>query len=121
MMPESKLKASLEAVKANKELRGRLAAAEDFEDIVAVASQEGFGISAEELRWAQTKVSEEELETLSGLGLTHTWGMCSTNKQHGCFLPPTAVICSGTKIQDHAKLNVAKSTPGKLIQSHQIY
>ena len=66
-MSEDQLKAFMEAVKADAGLKEKLNAAADADAVVAIAKAAGFLISAEELQRAQSeKISEEELEGLSG-------------------------------------------------------
>ena len=65
-MSEEQLKAFLEAVKADPGLQEKLKAASDADVVVAIAKEAGFVISAEELKRAQTEVSEEELEGVAG-------------------------------------------------------
>ena len=67
-MSEEQLKAFLEAVKADAALQEKLKAAgdADADAVVTIAKAAGFIISAEELKSAQTEVSEEELEGVAG-------------------------------------------------------
>ena len=65
-MSEEQLKAFLEAVKADAGLQEKLKAAGDADAVVAIAKAAGFVISAEELKRAQTEISEEELEDVAG-------------------------------------------------------
>ncbi len=65
-MSEEQLKAFLEAVKADAGLQEKLKAASDADPVVAIAKAAGFVISTEELKDAQTEVSEEELEGVAG-------------------------------------------------------
>ena len=67
-MSEEQLNAFLEKVKADTNLQERLNAASDADAVVAIAKAAGFVISAEELKRAQTELSEEELEGLAGGG-----------------------------------------------------
>ena len=66
VMSEEQLKAFLEAVKADAELQVKLNTAEDDDAVVAIAKGAGFLISADELQWAQEKISEKELEGVTG-------------------------------------------------------
>ena len=72
-MSEEQLKAFLEAVNADAGLQEKLKAATDVDAVVAIAKAAGFVISADDLKQAQTEVSEEELEGVAG-------GIC------GCLL-----------------------------------
>ena len=65
-MSQEQLKAFLEAVKADAELQEKLKAAADVDAVVAIASAAGFVITADDLKKAQTEVSEEELEGVAG-------------------------------------------------------
>ena len=65
-MSEEQLKAFLEAVKADTGLQEKLNGAADADVVVDIAKDAGFMISADELavQWAQSEVSEEELELI---------------------------------------------------------
>lgn len=65
-MSEDQLKAFLEAVKADAGLQEQFKAAADTDALVEIAKAAGFIISAEEIKKAQVKFSEEELEGVSG-------------------------------------------------------
>ncbi|QNI53376.1 nif11-like leader peptide domain protein [Synechococcus sp. BIOS-E4-1] len=65
-MSEEQLKAFLEKVKADTSLQEKLKAAADSDAVLAIAKEAGFSISADDLKNAQSKVSEEELENASG-------------------------------------------------------
>ena len=66
-MSEEKLKAFLEAVKADAGLQEKLNAATDVDAVVAIAKEAGFMISADELQRVQPALSEdEELEMVAG-------------------------------------------------------
>jgi predicted ribosomally synthesized peptide with nif11-like leader len=68
-MSEEQLKAFLEAVKADAGLQERLKAAEDADDVAAIAKAAGFAISVEALkgcRALQAELSDEELEGVAG-------------------------------------------------------
>jgi predicted ribosomally synthesized peptide with nif11-like leader len=65
-MSEEQLKAFLEAVKANEGLQGKLKAAGDADAVIAIAKAAGFAISADELKKAQSEISEEELGGVTG-------------------------------------------------------
>ena len=67
-MSEEQLKAFLEAVKADAGLQEQLKAAADADAVVAIAKAAGFAISADELKKAQSEISEEELEGVAGGG-----------------------------------------------------
>ena len=65
-MSEEQLKAFLEKVKADTSLKEKLKAASDADDVVAIAKEAGFKISAEDLKNTKVEVSDEELEGASG-------------------------------------------------------
>ena len=65
-MSQEQLKAFLEKVKGDISLQEKLKAAADVDAVVAIAKAAGIVISAEELKKAQTEVSEEELEGVAG-------------------------------------------------------
>ena len=65
-MSEEQLKAFLEKVKADTSLQEKLNGASDADAVVAIAKEEGFMISAEDLKTAQSEISEEELEGAAG-------------------------------------------------------
>ena len=60
------LKAFLAAVQSDASLQGKLKAAADTDAVVEIAREAGFPISPEELKKAQTEVSEQDLEEVSG-------------------------------------------------------
>ena len=65
-MSKEQLKAFLEKVKADTSLNEKLKAASDADGVVAIAKEAGFKISAEDLKNAQSELSEEELEGVAG-------------------------------------------------------
>ena len=65
-MSEEQLKAFLEAVKADAGLQEQLKAAADADAVIALAKAAGFAISADDLKKAQSEISEEELEGVAG-------------------------------------------------------
>lgn len=65
-MSEEQLKAFLEVVKADTALQEKLKGATDPDDVVAIAKEAGFAISSDDLKKAQSEVSEEELEGVAG-------------------------------------------------------
>ncbi len=82
-MSEEQLRAFVEAFKADAGLQEKLKAAADSDEVVAIAKEAGFILTADELERSQAEISEEELEGVSGgSGL-----FCSTNptiNQCGC-------------------------------------
>lgn len=65
-MPKEQLKDFLDAVKADAELQEQLKAAGDAAAVAAIAKAAGFLISSDEIKKAQSEVSEEELEGVTG-------------------------------------------------------
>ena len=67
-MSEEQLKAFLEKVKADTSLQEKLKAASDADAVVSIAKEEGFRISADDLKNAQSELSDEGLESVAGGG-----------------------------------------------------
>ena len=65
-MSEEQLKAFLAKVKADTSLQERLKSAADSDAVLAIAKKTGFMIAADDLKKAQSELSEEELEALAG-------------------------------------------------------
>jgi len=65
-MSEEQLKAFLEKAKVDTSLQEKLKAAADSDAVVAIAKDVGFMISADDLKKAQSELSEEELEGVAG-------------------------------------------------------
>ena len=65
-MSEEQLKAFLEKVKADTSLQEKLKAAADSDAVLAIAKDADFSISADDLKKAQSEVSDEELEAAAG-------------------------------------------------------
>ena len=65
-MSEEQLKAFLEKVKDDTSLQEKLKEAADANAVAAIAKEAGFSISAEDLKNAQSNISEEDLEGLAG-------------------------------------------------------
>ena len=65
-MSEEQLKAFLEKVKGDTSLQEKLNSASDADAVVAIAKEAGFSISADDLKMAQSEISEEELEGVAG-------------------------------------------------------
>ena len=71
-MSDEKLQAFLEQAQHNAALQETLKAAKSNEEVLAIAKAAGFMISTEDLRTAQTEISEKDLEGLAGGGFTST-------------------------------------------------
>ena len=65
-MSEEQLKAFLERLKGDTSLQEKLKAAGDADAVVAIAKEAGFSISADDLKKAQSELSDEELEGATG-------------------------------------------------------
>ena len=65
-MSEEQLKAFMEKVKGDTSLQEKLKAAANPDAIAAIAKEAGFSISADDLKKAQSEISEEELEGVAG-------------------------------------------------------
>ena len=69
-MSEEQLKAFLEKVKGDTSLQEKLKA--EGADVVAIAKEAGFMISADDLKNAQSEISDEALEGVSGGTCEHS-------------------------------------------------
>ena len=67
-MSEEQLKAFLEKVKADTSLQEKLNAAADADDVVEIAKEAGFSITAEDMQSSTVELSDEELEGAAGGG-----------------------------------------------------
>ena len=65
-MSEEQLKAFLGKVKTDASLQEKLKAAADNDAVTAIAKEAGFSISADDLKNAQSELSDEELEGVAG-------------------------------------------------------
>ena len=65
-MSEEQLNAFLEKVKGDTSLQEKLKAAVDADAVTAIAKEAGFSISADDLKNAQSEISDEELEGVAG-------------------------------------------------------
>ena len=65
-MSEEQLKAFWEAIQADTALQRKLQGVTDADAIVAIAKEAGFCISANELKKAQSELTEEQLEIRGG-------------------------------------------------------
>ena len=65
-MSEEQLKAFLEKVKGDSSLQEKLKAAADANAVSAIAKEAGFSISTDDINKAQSELSDEELEGVSG-------------------------------------------------------
>ena len=76
-MSEEQLKAFLEKVKGDASLQVKLKAAADTNAVAAIAKEAGFSISADDLKSAQSEISEEELEGVAGGNCSGRVAFCS--------------------------------------------
>ena len=94
-MSEEQLKAFLEKVKGDTSLQEKFKAAPDSDAVVVIATQAGFTISADDLKSAQSEISEEELEAAAGGWIrrsdTRCFGRSITGD--GCLGPTQEVGC----------------------------
>ena len=65
-MSEEQLKAFLEKVKGDTTLQEKLKAAANPDAVAAIAKAAGFSVSVDDLKSAQSKLSDEELEGAAG-------------------------------------------------------
>ena len=65
-MSEGQLKAFLEKAKADTSLQEKLKAAADSNAVLAFANESGFSISTDDLKKAQSIISDQELESAAG-------------------------------------------------------
>ena len=71
-MSEEQLKAFLSKVQDDTSLQEKLKAAVDADAVTAIAKEAGFSISADDLKNAQSELSDEELEGVAGGTQTNT-------------------------------------------------
>ena len=77
-MSEEQLKAFQEKVRVDTSLQEKLKAAVDADAVTAIAKEAGFSISADDLKNAQSELSDEELEGVAGGGTWDRWSyMCA--------------------------------------------
>ena len=65
-MSEEQLESFLEKVKADTSLQDQLTSAANAQAVAAIAKKAGLSISADDLKKAQSEVSDEELENAAG-------------------------------------------------------
>ena len=92
-MSEEQLKAFLEKVKGDTSLQEKLKAAADANAVAAIAKEAGFSISADDLKNAQSEISEEELEGVAG-GSRRCPQQGSLNVQTLAATAATAVVAT---------------------------
>ena len=77
-MSEEQLKAFLEKLQGDTRLQEKLKAATDANAVAEIAKEAGFSISADDLKKAQSELSDEELEGVAG-GFTFK-SICNRDK-----------------------------------------
>ena len=94
-MSEEQLKAFIEKVQGDDNLREKLKAASDADGVVAIAKEAGFKISAEDLKISQSKLSDEEPESVAG-GTSVQFTVC-WSAEGGCYRTDNkvATMCCG--------------------------
>ncbi|MDC0260940.1 Nif11-like leader peptide family natural product precursor [Synechococcus sp. AH-551-N17] len=65
-MSEEQLKAFLEKVQGDTSLQEKLKAAADANAVAAIAMEAGFSISADDIKRAQSELSDEDLDEIAG-------------------------------------------------------
>ena len=79
-MSEEQLKAFLEKVQGDTSLQEKLKAAADSVAVLAIAKENGFDLSADDLKKAQSDIEDAELEGAAGgqqpWTERPTWAMC---------------------------------------------
>ena len=65
-MSEEQLKSFWEAIQADPSLQEKLKASTDADAIATIAKEAGFEISAEEIKRAQSELSDEQLDGVAG-------------------------------------------------------
>ena len=83
-MSEEQLKAFLEKVKGDTNLQERLKAAADSDAVVSIAKEAGFSVSADDLKNAQSEISEEELEGAAGGNCYYGTGFANYDTKNFC-------------------------------------
>ncbi len=102
-MSEEQLKAFWEAVQADTSLQEKLRATTDPDSIASIAKEAGFEITADEVKEAQSELSEDQLRGVAGgLSLCRICVMtfstaCGGPKCGGELPPPDTALKKGTK------------------------
>ena len=102
-MSEEQLKAFWEAVQADTSLQEKLKATRlnDPDSIASIAKEAGFEITADEVKEAQSELSEDQLRGVAGgLSLCRICVMCFSTACGRCggeLPPPDTALKKGTK------------------------
>ena len=75
-MSEEQLKAFWEAIQADTSLQEKLRATTDADSIASIAKEAGFEITADEVKEAQSELSEEQLKGVAGGKEKNVLGLC---------------------------------------------
>ena len=95
-MSEEQAKAFLEKIKAEMSLQEKLKGVVDYDSVIKIAKEAGFLIAAEDLKIAQSELSDEELEGIAGghwachsqgLSGAGSMGLCATGCARNCGAP----------------------------------
>ena len=86
-MSEEQLKAFWEAIQTDPSLQAKLRATTDADSIASIAKEAGFEISADEVKKAQSALSDEALEGIDG-------GYCGSGNCQASFCDQSGCICS---------------------------
>ena len=65
-MSEEQLRTFIKKLQSDTSLQEKLKAAADVDAVVSIAKEAGFSISADDLKNAQSEISDEELEGVAG-------------------------------------------------------
>ena len=94
-MSEEQLKAFLEKVKGDTTLQEQLKAAADTDAVLAIAKEAGFSVSVDDLKNAQSEISDGELEgAAGGADTSDGWMTCTGGVCPGCGWPITSEVCA---------------------------
>jgi len=94
-MSEEQLKAFWEAVQADTSLQEKLRATTDADSIASIAKEAGFEISADEVKEAQSELSDEQLDGVAG-GFSGSTNDVDTPT--GCCLRDCSIFAGKTKV-----------------------
>ncbi|KZR88127.1 Nitrogen fixation protein of unknown function [Synechococcus sp. MIT S9509] len=92
-MSEEQLKSFIMKVQGDENLQAKLKAAANPDAVVYMAKEAGFSISADDLKNAQSIISDQELESAAG-GDLHS--VCGFSACGTCGLEGTCLICEDT-------------------------
>ena len=95
-MSKEQLKAFLEKIKGDTSLQEKLKAADDADAVVAMAKDAGFMISADDLQPSLLRLSEADLEVISGAGFWQNsiFPYCPGAGDPNHTLHPEGVACT---------------------------